>query len=144
METKDKIKSMIKEAGLTQDGFAAKYGIPKNTVHNWCQGVNEPPAYLVDLIWKDATVGETFRAAWVFEEYRDKGGYGTFKIFGTRHEAETFARDFWDSLNDREKAAYRDDPASRFDVTLRRMAWDDIGMEWVPESDSEMSAWSAL
>lgn len=50
METKDRIKELIKKTGLSQDRFAAAYGIPKNTVHNWCQGVNNPPEYLVRLL----------------------------------------------------------------------------------------------
>ena len=50
METKDRIKAIIRRAGLTQDAFAALFGIPKNTVHNWAQGVNEPPEYLIRLL----------------------------------------------------------------------------------------------
>lgn len=50
METKDRIKEMIKSTGLSQDKFAAAYSIPKNTVHNWCQGVNEPKEWALLLL----------------------------------------------------------------------------------------------
>lgn len=50
METKDRIKAIIKMTGMSQDRFAAAYGIPKNTVHNWCQGVNEPKDWALRLL----------------------------------------------------------------------------------------------
>lgn len=53
METKDRIKAIIKKAGLTQDGFAELFGIPRNTVHNWAQGVNTPPEYLIRLLERE-------------------------------------------------------------------------------------------
>lgn len=50
MEAKDRIKALIKSTGLSQDKFAAAYGIPKNTVHNWCQGINEPKEWVLRLL----------------------------------------------------------------------------------------------
>ena len=138
-KTATMMKNLIKDAGLTQDGFAAKYGIPKNTVHNWCQGVNEPPAYLVDLIWKDATVGNSFRAAWVVEEYRDSTGTGSQEFYSSRASAVRVARDRWDRMNERERQSYRE-PGAIFDVVLYAMTWDEIGMEWITDGDPEVVA----
>lgn len=58
METKDRVKAIIKSTGLSQDKFAEAYGIPKNTVHNWCQGINEPKEWALLLL--ERTVREDY------------------------------------------------------------------------------------
>lgn len=50
MNEKDTIRALVKASGMTQKGFAEFFGIPQNTVHNWCQGANKPPAHLVGLL----------------------------------------------------------------------------------------------
>lgn len=53
METKERIKDLIKRTGLSQNKFADRFEIPRNTVHNWCQGVNAPPEYLIKLLERE-------------------------------------------------------------------------------------------
>ena len=44
------VKDIIKASGMTQNGFAAYYGIPWRTVSNWCRGVNTCPDYVARLL----------------------------------------------------------------------------------------------
>lgn len=44
------IKELRKASGMTQKAFAAYFDIPKRTIENWEQGVNEVPKYLLELI----------------------------------------------------------------------------------------------
>ena len=46
----NKIKALRKSAQLTQKALSELLNIPKRTIENWEAGVNEPPAYLVELI----------------------------------------------------------------------------------------------
>lgn len=39
------VKSICRAAGLTQAALAARFGIPKRTVENWCSGANKCPDY---------------------------------------------------------------------------------------------------
>ena len=39
------VKDICRSAGLTQSALAARFGIPKRTVENWCSGVNKCPDY---------------------------------------------------------------------------------------------------
>lgn len=50
MTTAERAKAIIKRTGLSQNKFAEAYSIPKNTVHNWCQGVNEPKEWALLLL----------------------------------------------------------------------------------------------
>lgn len=45
-----RIKSMRKEANLTQQGYADVLGIDRTTVARWELGRNAPAAYVIDLI----------------------------------------------------------------------------------------------
>ena len=45
-----RIKSMRKEANLTQQGLADVLGADRTTVARWELGRNEPAAYVIDLI----------------------------------------------------------------------------------------------
>lgn len=44
------VKESRAAAGLSQKDMADLLSIPKRTIENWEQGVNEPPEYLVKLI----------------------------------------------------------------------------------------------
>lgn len=46
----NKIKALRKSAQLTQKALSELLNIPKRTIENWEAGVNEPPAYLIELI----------------------------------------------------------------------------------------------
>lgn len=146
METKDRIKAIIASTGLSQDRFAAAYGIPKNTVHNWCQGINEPPEYLIELIAKDVAARNTVQAAWVFNEYRDKAGTGHFELFADEHEAVIAAQDFWDNLGAVDRRKYITDAAADFSVGLYRLEYDEVGEEYLPDFGAGAIArrWSPL
>ena len=43
-------KELRQQSGMTQQQFAAYFGIPKRTIENWEAGVNKCPEYLLDLM----------------------------------------------------------------------------------------------
>ena len=146
MEIKDRIREIIKTTGLSQDRFAAAYGIPKSTVHNWCQGANEPKEWALDLLAKEAAASKVIQMAWVWNEYRDKAGTGHFEVFRTRAEALAAASDYWDGLAAVDKKKYLDDPAGDFSVGLYEMEWDDVNEEYLPDfgQGALILAWSPM
>ena len=44
------IKEIRKQAGLTQECFSKKYGIPIGTLHHWDAGDRQPPEYVLKLL----------------------------------------------------------------------------------------------
>lgn len=36
--------------GMTQQGFADHFGIPKRTIENWDSGVSSPPPYVLSML----------------------------------------------------------------------------------------------
>jgi len=38
----ERFSEVLKEKNITRAAFGKKYGIPPNTVSNWCTGTNEP------------------------------------------------------------------------------------------------------
>ena len=50
LETKDKLKQMRSNTGLTQAKFAAKFNIPVSTYEQWEMGMRTPPRYVVNMI----------------------------------------------------------------------------------------------
>ena len=44
------LKELRKASGMSQKAFADSFKIPKRTIENWEQGVNEVPKYLIELI----------------------------------------------------------------------------------------------
>lgn len=49
MEERDILKSMRKEANMTQRDFAEYFGIPIRTVEDWERGVRHMPDYVLRL-----------------------------------------------------------------------------------------------
>ena len=49
MEERDILKSMRKEANMTQKEFAEYFGIPIRTVEDWERGVRHMPDYVLRL-----------------------------------------------------------------------------------------------
>ena len=49
MEERDILKSMRKEANMTQKDFAEYFGIPIRTVEDWERGVRHMPDYVLRL-----------------------------------------------------------------------------------------------
>ena len=146
METKDRVREIIKSTGLSQDKFAAAYGIPKNTVHNWCQGINEPKEWALDLLAKEAASTKVIPMAWVWHEYRDKAGTGHFEVFKDRQEAEKAARDYWEHLGGADQRKYLLDAGADYSVGLYEMEWDDVAEEYQPDlgSGAVILAWSPI
>lgn len=142
METKDRVKELIARAGMTQNGFADAYGIPKNTVHNWCQGVNEPPEYLLDLLVKDVEAKVSIPMAWVLTDYN--GNVGDDRIFTDRYAAVEEAKAQWAHLSDHDKNRYMTN-GSWFHVGLYEMEWDDGCEEYIPDfwKGPHLIAWDA-
>lgn len=44
------VKEIRKKAGLTQEAFSKKYGIPKRTIENWEGGKSNPPDYVLQML----------------------------------------------------------------------------------------------
>lgn len=44
------IKAIRKQAGLSQEKFSKKYGIPLGTLHHWEAGDRQPPDYVLKLL----------------------------------------------------------------------------------------------
>lgn len=54
METRDRIKGLRKQAGLTQKAFSSAYGIPMRTYQAWETGEATPPEYVIRLLARAA------------------------------------------------------------------------------------------
>lgn len=57
-DTVESINTIIEKSGLNRNEFAAKYGLQKNTVRNWSQGINTPTNFIVSMfdnfsIWEN-------------------------------------------------------------------------------------------
>ena len=139
---KDIIRSIRKKTGLTQKAFGKKYGIPERTIQDWETGQRKPTSYVMEMLNKTIEDEKLTPMTYVFEHYRDKAGYGHVEYFTTEKEAIEHAKKEWNHLNDADKKSFTTDPAGRFDVTLRKMRWDDD--EWICEYDSEKDIWDAL
>lgn len=53
---------------------------------------------------------------YIFEEYRDKAGTGSTKVFQTEKEAAAYAEKEWNSLFESDKESYRNDSVGIFRV----------------------------
>lgn len=51
---------------------------------------------------------------YVFNEYRDKMGIGSKKIFDSELEAVQAAKDHWENMTESDQRSYLDDPAGMF------------------------------
>lgn len=50
MTASERSKAIRQKTGLSQQKFGDRYGIPKRTVQNWENEVNEPPGYVLSLL----------------------------------------------------------------------------------------------
>ena len=44
------IKSLVADCGMSQRAFSEYFHIPLRTVEDWCRGIRQCPAYVVELI----------------------------------------------------------------------------------------------
>lgn len=51
----DRIKDIIADTGMSKSAFAAKYGIPYDTIQKWTDGKRTPPEYVINLLERVAT-----------------------------------------------------------------------------------------
>lgn len=63
MKNAEIIKELRRLTGKTRAAFARQYGIPQRTVENWEGEVNDPPAYVVDLLARAVVTDLTGRPA---------------------------------------------------------------------------------
>ena len=63
MKNAEIIKELRRLSGKTRAAFARQYGIPQRTVENWEGEVNDPPAYVVDLLARAVVTDLTGRPA---------------------------------------------------------------------------------
>ena len=50
MDTRQEIRRMRRETGMSQVKFSEYFGIPRRTVEDWESGKHNPPEYVVRLI----------------------------------------------------------------------------------------------
>ena len=141
---KEIMKQIRSKTGLSQKRFGKKYGIPERTIQDWETGKRKPTEYVMKMLNKCVEGEKLAPMSYVFEKYRDKAGVGNVKCFRTVEKALQEASDDWNRMNDHDKESFLTDPAGRFDVTLRRMTWDDVDDEWIPEADDIMGIWDYL
>ena len=50
MDSKERLKELRKELGLSQSKFAERFGIPLRTIQDWEYGKREVRSYIVDMM----------------------------------------------------------------------------------------------
>ena len=70
-ESKDEIKKIREEAGMTQKAFSDFFGIPVRTLQDWEAGLRKPPEYVVRLL------PYKLKAEWDYENRRPKTSRST-------------------------------------------------------------------
>ena len=145
MKVREFLEEMRKEAGLSQKKFAEKVGIPFRTIQDWELGNRVPPEYVVEMLAKTIALEKYNVTGYSFNEYSDKGGIGTERIFKTKSEALKEAEAEWDHLSERDKDSYRQDPAAFFGVEEVSLEWDDVEMEFVRDNEAGANlVWEAF
>lgn len=87
---------------------------------------------------------------YVFEEYRDKWGAGSEKVFENKKAAAEFAKEEWESLTKKDKDSYRLDPAGMFRIYEIEIAPQELEAYEEGEQDGVLSEyetsgiWDAL
>lgn len=138
------IRQIRKMTGLSQARFSEKYGIPKRTIEAWEMGERTAPEYVMELLTIRVKMEEVNTKAWVFQEYRDKAGVGSSKIFKNKHEAIEYAQGEWRHLNDRDRKSYKDDACGEFIVAEMPVSWDEEAEDWIIDDSAFTPVWDAL
>ena len=141
---KDEIKKLRAKTGLSIQKFADKYGIPFRTFQDWELGNRVPPDYVVEMLAKIVDLENVNLTGWFFNEYRDKKGVGSNKMFATKEEALQEAKDYWDRLCFADKRSYIDDPRGEFYVAEFPLVWDEDELEYQPATFDYTPVWSAI
>lgn len=69
---KDRLKLLRKELGLTQEKFAERLNIKRNTLANYEIGRNEPIDAVISLICREFNVNETWLRTGEGEMFKDR------------------------------------------------------------------------
>lgn len=87
---------------------------------------------------------------YVFEEYRDKWGAGSEKVFENKEAAVEFAKEEWESLTKKDKDSYQQDPAGMFrvyeiEITPQELeAYEEGELDGVLDEYETSGIWDAL
>ena len=141
---KEEVRALRKKTGLSQQKFADEYGIPLRTVQDWELGNRIPPDYVVEMLAKVVDLENVQLTGWFFNEYRDKKGIGSNKMFPTKEEALAEAKESWGRLCDADKESYRNDACGEFYVAEFPLVWDEDEMEFQPSTYDYTPVWSAI
>lgn len=76
---------------------------------------------------------------YVFEEYRDKKGVGSDKIFVSPEDAIIFAKKSWNVLTKSDQESYCNDPSGRFHAYEIKITGRDLGKHLEGSSDINLS-----
>lgn len=126
------IKELRKSTGLPQAKFSKKYGIPRRTLEDWEADKRTPPDYVVDMLAYIVASENVNHKAWVFYEYRDRVGTGSYELFTDRDAAIAYAKDLWDSMTEYDQQSYLNDPAGEYCVAEMDVEWDSLEEKFEP------------
>ena len=132
----NKLQAARQAAGLTQQQLADQTGISLSTIQKYerdAKDINSAKllnllkmtaalkCQLEDILTDEETLDlieerKNAMKKYVFEEYRDKAGTGSEKVFDTAEQALAYADKEWDNLVESDKKSYYKDPAGIFRV----------------------------
>jgi transcriptional regulator with XRE-family HTH domain len=135
------IKELRNSTGLSQDRFSERYGIPRRTVEDWETGKRTPPEYVLDMLTFVVESEGVNHKAWVFYEYRDRTGTGSYELFTDRDAAIAYAKNLWDSMTEYDQQSYLNDPVGNYIVAEMDVEWDSIEEKFVPSLNEYTPVW---
>lgn len=135
------IRDLRKKTGLSQAKFSDKYGIPRRTLEDWETEKRTPPDYVLDMLTFIVASEGVNHKAWVFYEYRDRAGTGSYELFTDRDAAIAFAKNRWDSMTEYDQKSYLNDPAGEYCVAEMDVEWDAFEEKFVPSLSEYTPVW---
>ena len=135
------IKEIRTRTGLSQANFSEKYSIPKRTIEDWETEKRTPPDYVLDMLTYIVASENVNHKAWVFYEYRDRSGFGSYELFTDKDAAIAYAKDLWDSMTEYDQKSYLNDPAGEYCVAEMDVEWDSIEEKFVPSLSEYTPVW---
>lgn len=97
----DRIRALRKELGLTQEKFADRLSMKRNTIANYEIGRNEPIDAVISLICKEFNVNEEWLRTGtgeMFKELTRSEAISDFMVDLLKEEDESFRKKFIEAL----------------------------------------------
>lgn len=135
------IKELRSSTGLSQTKFSERYGIPRRTLEDWETGRRTPPEYVLDMLTFIIASEGVNHKAWVFYEYRDSKGTGSYKLFTDKNAAISYAKGLWGSITKYDQQSYLNDPVGEYIVAEMDVEWDPTDESFEPSLTDYTAAW---